>query len=154
MTITLHSEPAMLRLLADEDGHGDIVAGLRRRQPALDVVRVQNVGLRHWCVLFLLQRLVRRLPLADTELIQRLVDFRMDLAKVRPVHVATLEEVDQVPHELRAEIVLRNVALDQRPHLAEQPRASTPTHDHDPGQPHGVCRRTTDSAYVAIDQIA
>lgn len=37
----------MLRLLIDEDVHGDIVDGLRRCQPALDVVRVQDVGLRH-----------------------------------------------------------------------------------------------------------
>src|SRR5688572_7535086 len=36
----------MLKLLIDEDVHGDIVAGLRRRQPALDMVRVQDVGLR------------------------------------------------------------------------------------------------------------
>ena len=37
----------MLRLLIDENVHGDIVDGLRRRQPALDMVRVQDVGLRH-----------------------------------------------------------------------------------------------------------
>ena len=37
----------MLRLLTDEDVHGDIVAGLRRRRPALDLVRVQDVGLSH-----------------------------------------------------------------------------------------------------------
>jgi predicted nuclease of predicted toxin-antitoxin system len=37
----------MLRLLIDEDVHGDIVDGLRRRQPDLDLVRVQDVGLRH-----------------------------------------------------------------------------------------------------------
>ena len=37
----------MLRLLIDEDVHGDIVAGLSRRQPALDLVRVQDVGLGH-----------------------------------------------------------------------------------------------------------
>src|SRR5262245_29010068 len=37
----------MLRLLTDEDVHGDIIAGLRRRQPALDLVRAQDVGLRH-----------------------------------------------------------------------------------------------------------
>jgi hypothetical protein len=37
----------MLRLLIDEDVHGDIVNGLRRRQPTLDVVRVQDVGLSH-----------------------------------------------------------------------------------------------------------
>ena len=36
----------MLRLLIDEDVHGDIVAGLRRRNPTLDLVRVQDVGLR------------------------------------------------------------------------------------------------------------
>jgi len=37
----------MLRLLIDEDVHGDILHGLRRRQPALDLVRVQDVGLSH-----------------------------------------------------------------------------------------------------------
>src|SRR5579875_3019908 len=37
----------MLRLLIDEDVHGDIVNGLRRRQPTLDLVRVHDVGLRH-----------------------------------------------------------------------------------------------------------
>ncbi|HTU91300.1 MAG TPA: DUF5615 family PIN-like protein [Gemmataceae bacterium] len=37
----------MIRLLIDEDVHGDIVNGLRRRQPTLDLVRVQDVGLRH-----------------------------------------------------------------------------------------------------------
>lgn len=36
----------MIRLLIDEDVHGDIVDGLRRRQPAVDLVRVQDVGLR------------------------------------------------------------------------------------------------------------
>jgi Domain of unknown function (DUF5615) len=35
----------MLRLLIDEDVHGDIVDGLRRRQPALDLVRVHDIGL-------------------------------------------------------------------------------------------------------------
>ncbi len=37
----------MLRLLIDEDVHGDIVDGLRRRQPNLDLLRVQDVGLRN-----------------------------------------------------------------------------------------------------------
>ena len=35
----------MLRLVADENFHGDIVRGLRRRSPDLDVVRIQDVGL-------------------------------------------------------------------------------------------------------------
>ena len=35
----------MLRLLADENSNGDIVRGLRLRQPDLDVVRVQDVDL-------------------------------------------------------------------------------------------------------------
>ena len=35
----------MLRLLADENFNGDIVRGLRRRAPDLDLVRVQDVGL-------------------------------------------------------------------------------------------------------------
>ena len=35
----------MLQLLSDEDVPGDIVRGLRQRQPSLDVVRVQEVGL-------------------------------------------------------------------------------------------------------------
>jgi hypothetical protein len=35
----------MLRLLADENFNGDVVRGLLLRQPDLDVVRVQDVGL-------------------------------------------------------------------------------------------------------------
>ncbi len=35
----------MLRLLADENFNGDIVRGLWLRQPDLDIVRVQDVGL-------------------------------------------------------------------------------------------------------------
>ena len=37
----------MLRLASDEDVHGGIIRGLRRRAPGLDVVRVQDVGLDH-----------------------------------------------------------------------------------------------------------
>ncbi len=37
----------MLRLLTDEDVHGDIVNGLRRRNSGIDLIRVQDVGLRH-----------------------------------------------------------------------------------------------------------
>ena len=35
----------MLRLLADENFNGDIVRGLLLRQPDLDIVRAQDVGL-------------------------------------------------------------------------------------------------------------
>ena len=35
----------MLRLAADENFNADIVRGLRRRLPQLDIVRVQDVGL-------------------------------------------------------------------------------------------------------------
>ncbi|MBI2808009.1 MAG: DUF5615 family PIN-like protein [Planctomycetes bacterium] len=35
----------MLRLLSDEDVPGSIVRGLRQRQPMLEIVRVQEVGL-------------------------------------------------------------------------------------------------------------
>jgi hypothetical protein len=35
----------MLRLAADENFNGDIVRGLRRRNPELDIVRVQDAGL-------------------------------------------------------------------------------------------------------------
>jgi len=35
----------MLRLLTDENFNGDIVRGLLLRQPDLDLVRVQDVGL-------------------------------------------------------------------------------------------------------------
>jgi hypothetical protein len=35
----------MLRLLADENFNGDIVRGLSLRQPDIDLVRVQAVGL-------------------------------------------------------------------------------------------------------------
>lgn len=36
----------MLSLLSDENFNGDIVRGLRLRQPNLDLIRVQDVGLR------------------------------------------------------------------------------------------------------------
>jgi uncharacterized protein DUF5615 len=35
----------MLRLIADENFDGSILRGLRRRNPDLDIVRVQDVGL-------------------------------------------------------------------------------------------------------------
>ena len=35
----------MLRLISDEDVHDDIIRGLRRREPALDIVRAMDVGL-------------------------------------------------------------------------------------------------------------
>ena len=35
----------MLRLLLDENFHGDIERGLRRQEPSIDMVRVQDVGL-------------------------------------------------------------------------------------------------------------
>src|SRR4051794_17396291 len=35
----------MLRLVSDENFNGDIVRGLLRRHPALELVRVQDVGL-------------------------------------------------------------------------------------------------------------
>ena len=36
----------MLSLLSDENFNGDIIRGLFLRQPALDLLRVQDVGLR------------------------------------------------------------------------------------------------------------
>ncbi len=33
----------MLRLASDADVHGDILRGLRRRRPEIDLVRVQDV---------------------------------------------------------------------------------------------------------------
>ena len=35
----------MLRLLADENFHGDIVRGLLLRKPDIDIVRLQDIGL-------------------------------------------------------------------------------------------------------------
>ena len=35
----------LLRLIVDENFHGDIVRGLRRRLPELDLIRIQDVGL-------------------------------------------------------------------------------------------------------------
>ena len=48
----------MLRLLADENFNGDVVRGLSLRQPDIDLVRVQDVGLAgaedsailSWCI--------------------------------------------------------------------------------------------------------
>src|ERR1700730_6065144 len=37
----------MLRLITDEDVHDDIIRGMRRREPTLDVVRAVDVGLDH-----------------------------------------------------------------------------------------------------------
>jgi hypothetical protein len=37
----------MLRLLSDEDVHDDIVRGLRRREPTLDIVRAVDMALDH-----------------------------------------------------------------------------------------------------------
>ena len=36
----------MLTLISDENFNGDILRGLYRRRPDLDVVRVQDVGLK------------------------------------------------------------------------------------------------------------
>ena len=36
----------MLRLVSDADVHGDVVRGLRRHAPSLDLLRAQEVGLR------------------------------------------------------------------------------------------------------------
>lgn len=35
----------MLRLLSDEDVHDNVIRGLRRREPTLDIVRAVEVGL-------------------------------------------------------------------------------------------------------------
>ncbi len=40
-----YPSPISIQFLSDEDVPGDIVRGLRQRQPLLDVVRVQEVGL-------------------------------------------------------------------------------------------------------------
>lgn len=37
----------MLRLVSDEDVHDDIIRGLRRNEPTLDIVRAVDVGLGH-----------------------------------------------------------------------------------------------------------
>jgi predicted nuclease of predicted toxin-antitoxin system len=36
----------MLRLASDADSNGDVLRGLFRRQPDLDLIRVQDIGLR------------------------------------------------------------------------------------------------------------
>lgn len=36
----------MLRLASDADFNGNLVRGLRRREPGLDLIRVQDIGLR------------------------------------------------------------------------------------------------------------
>ncbi len=46
----------MLRLPADENFNGDIVRALLLRQPDLDIVRVQDVGLAGVCDLDILAR--------------------------------------------------------------------------------------------------
>jgi predicted nuclease of predicted toxin-antitoxin system len=36
----------VIRLLADENFNGDILRGLRRRVPAIDAPRIQDIGMR------------------------------------------------------------------------------------------------------------
>jgi hypothetical protein len=40
-----HSDSSVLRFAADENFHSDIVRGLRRRNPAIDIVRIQDTDL-------------------------------------------------------------------------------------------------------------
>jgi hypothetical protein len=37
----------MLRLISDEDVHDDIIRGVRRREPEIDIVRAVDIGLDH-----------------------------------------------------------------------------------------------------------
>jgi hypothetical protein len=43
--LTIKDKAEMLRLLADENFNNQIVRGILRRRPKIDIVRVQNVGL-------------------------------------------------------------------------------------------------------------
>jgi hypothetical protein len=49
--------------------------------------------------------------------------------------ITLLKKIDRVAHEISAEIVCRNMPLNQRPHLTEQLRTGPPAHDNPPGTP-------------------
>jgi predicted nuclease of predicted toxin-antitoxin system len=71
----------MLPLAADENVHGAIIRGLRRRQPDIDLVRVQDVGLAHTPDPHILEWAATEGRILITEDVNTMVGFAWDRVK-------------------------------------------------------------------------
>ena len=71
----------MLPLAADEDLHGDIIRGLRRRLPDLDLVRVHDVGLSHTPDPVVLEWAAKEGRVLITQYVNTMVGFAWDRVK-------------------------------------------------------------------------
>src|SRR5580693_2593142 len=86
----------MLRLVSDEDVHDDIIRGLRRREPLLDIVRVVDVGLDHTPDAIILDWAARQGRVLVTGDLNTMVGFawsRVRSGQDMPGVVALLENV-------------------------------------------------------------
>jgi hypothetical protein len=86
----------MLRLVSDEDVHDDIIRGLRRREPLLDIVRVLDVGLDHTPDAIILDWAARQGRVLVTGDLNTMVGFawsRVRSGQDMPGVVALLENV-------------------------------------------------------------
>ena len=82
----------MLRLAADENFNGDIVRGLLRRNPKLDIVRVQDVGL-------LSLRLLTHQEIADVLPLPRFLDEAIDVLRLFGEEARRVETLKLEPRE-------------------------------------------------------
>lgn len=86
----------MLRLITDEDVHDDIVRGLRRREPGLDIVRALDIGLNHTPDPLILQWAAGQGRILVTGDLNTMVGFaraRVQSRQVMPGVLALLENI-------------------------------------------------------------
>ena|ERR1700722_1105983 len=86
----------MLRLLSDEDVHDDIIRGLRRREPNLDIVRAVDVGLDHTPDPIILEWAASRERILITGDLNTMVGFawaRVQSAQMMPGVLALLDNI-------------------------------------------------------------
>jgi len=72
----------MLRLLTDEDFNGDILARLRQARPKLDIVRIQDVGLRTKDDILILEWAARENRVVLSHDVRTLKDHAYDRVRV------------------------------------------------------------------------
>ena len=86
----------MLRLLSDEDVHDDIIRGLRRREPSLDIIRAIDAGLDHTKDPIILEWAATDGQILITGDLNTMVGFawaRVNTARPMPGVLALLENV-------------------------------------------------------------
>jgi hypothetical protein len=79
--------------MSDEDVHGDIIRGLLRREPSLDLVRVQDIGLDHTPDPIILERAAAEGRIVLTEDVNSMIGFawaRVAAAQLMPGVIARL----------------------------------------------------------------